>query len=339
MMVLSLSSCLSAEGDLLPPGPRGVIWQAEIAETVELPELKDTLEKLLGRYEATAGVKLAPQDRGAVGLKVNTRSGLGLSTDRQLVKALIDRLEARGFQRDAIFIVDYSEHNLRSAGFLPQNRSLEHRFEGVPVIALEKGQHYDRDWFYESPIPPTRESGALRGLRRVDRPIFDEVDEARKSFLADLLLFEVDFWINLPVFVDDPAIGVDGALANATLWNVSNGRRFLANRSSAAAAIAEIAGIPEQRERMVLNLTTLWRFQYIGGPGFRSLYTRSEPLVWLSGDPVAMDRLVYDRMNFFRRLEGFPEISPIPAQIPFAASLGLGEAERRNIQVVDVLGD
>ena len=95
------------------------------------------------------------------------------------------------------------------------------------LCALDSERHYDVDWFYDSPLPPTLQqepqffSGAGQGRSLAAGA------EARKSFLPAPLLFEVDFWINLAVGVDDVTLGVDGALANATLWNVSNSQRFL----------------------------------------------------------------------------------------------------------------
>jgi uncharacterized Fe-S center protein len=56
----------------------------------------------------------------------------------------------------------------------------------------------------------------------------------------------------------------------------------------------------------------------------------------MSGDPVALDRLLYDRINQARVLEGFPEIKPLPRQLPFAASLGLGYFERSKIEIESV---
>jgi hypothetical protein len=75
------------------------------------------------------------------------------------------------------------------------------------------------------------------------------------------------------------------------------------------------------------------RYQFISGPFFNSIYSRSEPRLWMSRDPVALDRLLYDRMNVMRVLEGFPEIKPVPRQLPFATSLGLGEFERARIAI------
>ena len=148
--------------------------------------------------------------------------------------------------------------------------------------------------------------------------------------------FEVDFWINLPVGCDDPALGVDGALVNMTLWNVSNSRRFLVNQATASAAVAEIAAIPELVEKVVLHFMPMDPYQFIGGPFFNSLYTHNEGVLRMSTDPVALDRLLYDAINEQRRLAGFPEISSIPRQLPFAASLGLGVYERSAIEQREV---
>jgi len=247
---------------------------------------------------------------------------------------VIGVLEARGFGRESIIIVDYSAHQLRQAGIMPLLSSDLGDFEGCQVYALDSEQYYDVDWFYDSPLPPSmsQEPQLLGDFGRGTNSLEEQVKE-RKSFLAAPLLFDVDFWVNLAVGVDDQALGVDGALANATLWNVSNSQRFLGNEATASAAVAEIAAIPELSERMVLHFVSLDRYQYIGGPRFKSRYSRSEPLLWMSSDPVAIDRLLYDRMNEHRLLDGFPEITPLPRQFPFAASLGLGLYQRSEIQV------
>lgn len=325
---------LTVAADLYQKAPRGLVWEANLAYKTDY---RAEVEALLGAYEASLGEQLVPGERGKVGLKVNTRGGLGLSTPPALVRALIAALESRGFARDAIYIVDYSAHDLRAAGFMPalsRSRQSSKRFEGARVLALDSEAHYDPEWFYDSPLPSAFQKEPRLMLEGSSgRDSLEEGAEARKSFLPEPLLFEVDYWINLAVGVDDPALGLDGVLANATLWNVSNSRRFLANEATASAAVAEIAAIPELAERMVLNFVTLEAYQFIGGPHFNSIYTRSEPRLWMSSDPVALDRLLLDRINTMRRLEGFTEISPLPKQLPFATSLGLGDHERSRIQI------
>jgi hypothetical protein len=315
---------------LAPRAPLGLVWESPIAnDSLYYTEV----ESLIGTYEQNVGQGLAPGPRGKVGLKINTRSGAGLSTPLQLIRAVVEALETRGFQRQDILIVDYSAYTLREAGVMPPLSAAKAEFEGSPVIALDTERYYDAEWFYDSPLPPALQQepqlySSARGATQLAAG-----DEGRKSFLPKPLLFEVDFWINLAVGADDPALGVDGALANATLWNVSNSRRFMVNQATASAALAEIAAIPELEERLVLNFISLERYQFIAGPYFNSIYTRSEPKLWMSSDPVALDRLLYDRMNAMRLLEGFPEIEPLPQQFPFAASLGLGEFDPRRIQI------
>ncbi len=321
--------------------PVGTILQARVSESVSANQLDAAVEALLATYEKKSGFNLIPGERGRVGLKVDTRTGSGLATPLPLVRALSSALERRGFERQNIVIVDYRWRNLREVGFVPPISIGSSDFEGLPVRALDQGGLFNSDWYYDSPLPSERELRPLTMRPHADwrNQAFADDADARKSFLNTLLLFETDFWINLPVFAHDPAIGVDGALANATLWNVSNARRFLANPSTAAAAIAEIAAIPELRERMVFTLAPLWRYQFIGGPRFRSLYTRAEPLLWLSTDAVAMDRMMVDRFNFSRRLQGFPELTPLPSFIPFAASLGLGVDDLAAIKILPVLAE
>ncbi|TVP80068.1 MAG: DUF362 domain-containing protein [Puniceicoccaceae bacterium] len=320
----------ASPGGLPPRAPIGLVWEAPIAEgSLYYTEV----ERLVEAYEANVGQRLGPGERGQVGLKINTRSGRGLSTPLQLLRAVIEALEARGFERKSILIVDYSAHTMRESGIMPPLSRSQAKFEGCPVVALDTRQYFDEAWYYDSPLPPAlqQEPGLMAEIRRSGQ--LEEGARARKSFLPAPLLFEVDFWINLAVGADDPALGVDGALANATLWNVSNSQRFLVNQATASAAIAEIAAIPELEERLVLNFVSLERYQFIAGPFFNSIYSRSEPRLWLSRDPVALDRLLYDRMNAMRVLEGFPEIKPLPKQFAFASSLGLGEFERDRIRI------
>ena len=329
---IPFTSFLQAQGEsTLYPRFAGLVWEASLNS--EAP-YQTEVSALITAYEVEAGINLVPGSRGKVGIKVNNRSGRGLSTPLGLLRAVIEAFEQRGFERQSILIVDDSVYGLREAGVLPPLGESRVDFEGCPVYALDSERYYDKDWYYDSPLPPSRNQ-AVQSINGTSREVASLLkgDEERKSFLPMPLLFEVDFWVNLAVGVDDKSLGVDGALANATLWNVSNNQRFLRSDATASAAIAEIAAIPELSERLLLHFVSLERYQYIGGPKFNSLYTHSEPLLWMSTDPVAIDRLLYDRINAQRRNNGFPEIEPLPKQLPFAASLGLGVFEENRIHV------
>lgn len=284
----------------------------------------EAVGELLLEYEKSSGIDLVPGSKKKVALKVNTRAGEGLSTPLNLVRATIESLESRGFDRQSILIIDFSSFDLKASGFYQEVKEGAFYFEGCSVLALNSFKYFESDWFYDSPIPPllkdrpyNKDSNSVSSNSIA--PIF------RQSFLPTSLLFEVDFWINLAVGLDDPVLGVDGVLANASLWNVSNHRRFLANESTAAVAVAEILGIPELNQHLKLHFVALEKFQFIGGPNYNSLYSRTEPVLWMSLDPVALDRLLVDLINRERRENGFQELAIPNLQLSYASKIGLGE--------------
>ena len=116
---------------------------------------------------------------------------------------MIEVLEQRGYARESILLVDYSSHTMRLAGVMPPLSQSKAQFEGCPVVALDSGDFYDADWFYDSPLPPAlQQEPQLIGDARRSMQL-EEGAQARKSFLPRPLIFDVDFWVNLAVGVDD----------------------------------------------------------------------------------------------------------------------------------------
>lgn len=304
------------------------------------------VEALFREFEAKVGRQLTPGEKGKVGLKLYAESGPGLATPQPLVRAVIEALMRRGYQREDIFLVGLNQQRLRLTGYLPTDPRLAPPFSGHPFFVLESGRYYDPIWFYDSPLP-SRFDPILSG--RQDRaPDFDldrlgvanpdasiDLDADRKSFLATPLFLEADFWINLPVYTDHEALGVNGALVNATLWNASNTSRFFRSTRSAPAAVAEMAAIPELRQTWAFTLASLEQWQFVGGPAFNSLYTRGEPRLWLGTDPVLMDSLMLTRINQARREAGFEPISPTIRTLEFAETLEVGK--RRGAEPVLIM--
>lgn len=274
-------------------------------ETFSAEDYRAATGRLFAAFEERERVDLAPGEKGKVGLKIYTNSGPGLATPTALVRAVIAELEERGFAPEDIFLVDQSLHKLRRSGFLTELGEEEAAFEGHPVLILESGDHYDEAWFYESPLPPRR-GGSPGGLGEFR---YEAGTADRRSYLAEPLLFDVDFWINLPVYTDHPVLGINGALVNATLWNASNSARFFQSEAIGAAAVAEMAAIPELAEGWIFSVASLERYQFLGGPEFRSLYTASEPLLLLGADPLALDTRMYRTINERREEHRFEPLA------------------------------
>ncbi|MBX3748491.1 MAG: DUF362 domain-containing protein [Opitutaceae bacterium] len=298
------------------------VWESQLPDfSAETYDAK--VEGLLSQFEAATGRKLVPGEKKKVGLKIYADSGPGMATPLPLVRAVIRALERRGFATENIFLVGLNQLRLRMTGYLPSLVTGESPFPGHPIFVLESGKFYDPVWFYDSPLPQRFDPIFIESQTR-DVPNTSTKDEDRKSFLATPLFLDADFWINLPVYTDHPMLGVNGALVNATLWNASNTARFFRSPANAPAAVAEMSAIPELRETWACTIVSLQHYQYIGGPFFNSLYAASEPLIWLSRDPVLLDTLMLERINRLRKLTGF---NPVPEDIrtlEFAELLGVG---------------
>lgn len=317
------------------PSAAEPVWEARLPGFGE-DDYRAKVEQLIAAYESATGHRLVPGAKGKVGLKIYADSGPGLATPIPLVKAVISALVARGFEPQNIFLVGLNQLRLRMTGYLPSLVSGDSPFRGHPIYVLESGKFYDPVWFYDSPLPERF------------NPIFAEApagpatggaapkDEDRKSFLATPLFLDADFWINLPVYTDHPTLGVNGALVNATLWNASNTSRFFRSPASAPAAVAEMSAIPELRETWAFSLVSLQQYQYVGGPYFNSLYTVSEPLLWMSRDPVMLDALMLERINRQRKLTGFKPVSEEIRTLEFAEMLGVGSTHTAGVRKLSV---
>jgi hypothetical protein len=95
-----------------------------------------------------------------------------------------------------------------------------------------------------------------------------------------------------------------------------------------------MSAIPELRQTWMFTLASLEHYQFIGGPFFNSLYSNSEPLLWLSTDPVMLDSLLRDRMNALRKKGGFVDISDEIRTLEFAESLGVGSTKTKSVKIV-----
>ncbi len=266
----------------------------------------DSVERLLGGFEQRTGQILRPGEKGKVALKLYTNSGLGMETPKDLTRAVIAALTRRGFKRENILLADLQERRLRETGYLPRLPQEGENFEGCPVLAWDTGRYFHARWYYENPLP-SKDWMAQTGIFDTTAALRD-----RLSYLPMPLIMDVDFWINLPVAMDSPALGVSGALGNATIWNISNQRRFLDSPSNAEKAAVEVASIPELKKTFLFSILSLQRYQYIGGPRFDANYCLSEPQIWLSANPLIMDFLMLQRMNSAREKKGFPLIDPEP---------------------------
>jgi hypothetical protein len=317
-----------------PKDPHSWLWEFELAGFTE-KDYRTAVDAVFADYERRLGRTIAPGPKRRVGLKVMTATP-GLSTPPALVRAVISSLEARGFKPEELFIVDQSESNLRAAGFLPPiGQGGNFTFDGVPVLVLESGRYYVEKSAanYDDPLSPPDLDIQHRIQDANDWP-FRPSD--RLSLVPVPLLQSVDFWINLPVGMDAENLGVCGTLVNASLYFSSNTQRFMDNQTSGQLAVANmLANAPELRNTWAFSLLSLERYQYVGGPDFNSLYNQSERLLLFSANPVVMDSVLFEHINYRRREQNMPLLDR-PAYIDYASQpqVGLGSYQRDRIYLV-----
>lgn len=304
----------------------GHVWETPLDGFSEA-SYSAAVERIIAAFEARKGSELQPGARGKAGIKLYTHSGFGLKTPHGLTRAVISALERRGFSRDDIILFDTRETGLRAAGYLPplSARDQGPYFDGVRVLHLDDPALRDPVWYYDSPLPDEFSNPMTREL--LGGAQFDmEPGQMRRSYLASPLINQVDFWINLPMAIEQYAVGVSGAMVNASIWNITNHRRFLGSPVNAPIAVAEISAIPELLDTWAFSIVTLESYQFIGGPFFNAHYTRSEPLMWLAVDPVILDVLLLDRFNEARSARGFEELGSLLPYMEFAVNFRLGHA-------------
>lgn len=324
------------------PDSRAFLFEAQPAD-FSSGAYATTVESLLSAYERDTARFLKPGKLGKVALKLYTTSGPGLATPKSLTDAVVASLEKRGFKRANILLVDQQEKHLRDTGYLPAlHDSKEENYKGSPVLALDSGKYFDPKvesaWTYPSSLPskdilPNPDDFSMLPDKR-----------ERVSQLPMPLLFDVDFWINLPMVCDNGALGVSGALANATLLNVGNARRFWDNPANAQKAAVEIAAIPELKDKFELTIMPLELYQFVGGPKFDAGFTVSEKRIWLSANPVILDYLMWKRINAGRdainKRSGLnlPLIEPEPGMFSAANSgdIRLGSCRPADLKLVQV---
>jgi len=243
---------------------------------------------------------VSPDDK--VGLKVNALAGFELSTNIEVVEALVRGLTEAGLPEANIVVWDRFEDHLARCMY-PLNRDgAGYRCYGGES---QSDPGLDRDARYES-----------------------DLGDGKPSFFYRVATRDIAKIINLPVPKDHNCSGVTGALKNLSFGAVNNTARFHDAPHFCDPMIGEICAHPAVKDKVVLHVMDALRALYDGGPVVGNPDAVFEPReIWVSRDPVAMDVLVLDLINAEREKAGLPKIGdegPTPKHIETAAGLGLG---------------
>ncbi|HUT34450.1 MAG TPA: DUF362 domain-containing protein [Planctomycetota bacterium] len=145
-------------------------------------------------------------------------------------------------------------------------------------------------------------------------------------------LLDADVLINVPIMKSHHRCSSTGALKNH-LGSIPNAGSFHAD---CCAAIANLNTLGPIKEKTRLCIADALYSLYDGGPGFQPRSRFDYFGVLAATDPVAIDAVMDDILRAKREEKGLSPHNNKPIHIARAAELGLGQADLKNINRVDV---
>jgi len=268
---------------------------------------------------------VGPKD--VVGVKVATVGGKYFSTHRGVVESIVSGIEQAGVPRSKIIVWDRSLADLREAGFV--GRKGDYMVRGLDVP-----RGLDPKAVFFAPVFGKLIWGDLSFATKTtlkEHAAHTEDQLSAESHLPYLLTREVTKIVNVAVLSDQAGCGVAGALYNVTVPNVDNARRF--TQGSGPTAIPDLFLDERIGPRVVLNIVDGLVAQYAGGPEFNPNYAHAHDTIYASRDPVAVDAVVLEKLEAWRKLANLPPIGKRAAWLAAADELGLGRAVRDEIDL------
>lgn len=300
--------------------------------------LAEAMKSLTGKEDHAEAWKLffSPEDR--IGIKLNPIGGKLLSNTHELTGAIIAALEGIGVPKSNIVIWDRREEQLAEAGYTP-DRYPGHTIIGTEYMVKEgeqevwKGEdRLDKNVFYEFDIVGEYDAETMPYM----------LNGGTKSYFTRIITEMVDKVINVPV-LKNAGPGITLCLKNMAFGVTSNTARGhrIWNRFN-----AEVCAFPQVRDKVVLNIIDGLRACYEGGPGAVARYIWNANTIYAATDPVACDRIAWEKIFAKRVAEGIaitddwePGIARYN-KLSRAEALGLGTCQRDRIDYRRVkLGD
>jgi uncharacterized protein (DUF362 family) len=258
-----------------------------------------------GADDDVAGWKALFSSRERVVLKLNCLAAPRLSPRPEVVRAIVRGLLSAGVRADRIVLFERTERELRLAGFVPGKGP-----EGVRVLGTDmlEGSGYDSRIVFSGEIGSLFSRVVTRGC---------------------------DALINVGILKDHNLSGVSVGLKN--LYGLIHNPNKYHDRACDP-YVADVAAAEPVRDRLRLTICDAITAQCDGGPAFVPARTWAENAVLASTDPVALDRVAWDRLEEVRKERELPPIrgsAREPRWLRTAAGKGLGTDDIDRIRLLE----
>lgn len=244
---------------------------------------------------------ISPGD--TVGLKVNCLAGKILSTHKEIVEALVERILKVGVKKNNIIIWDRHDRDLQRAGYT--------LYQGN-----QKVQCYGNNRVGFS--PKVFEFGSIG------------------SQLSNIIHQQCNVIINLPVLKDHGIVGISGAMKNF-FGAINNPNKYHENVGDPF--VADVNMLYDIRQKTRLTICDAMLAQYEGGPPFMSEWAWNMNSILISSDQVALDQTIWDIIEEKRKQNGLDSLEKVgrkPNYIATAADINhkLGTNQREKIALI-----
>ena len=277
-----------------------------------------------------------------VGIKVNAGGRPWVVSSHEIVAETIRNLMEVGVKPQRIYIYERFQNQLDQVNYAP------HIPEGVNIFAAERANVRNDNQSYDPRV-------------YVEADFFGEDDT--RSNMIKLVSQKLTKIINIPNMKDHGATGVTGCLKNIAYGSFSNvARTHFKGLSHTYSFVGTLAAVEPMRSKTVLQIMDGLRGVWHGGPFAPTLkYVFFPKTIMFGTDPVAIDRLLLDIIDDERKRRGAisiwnrdektldfnnggkrdedPDVNIIirePGHVEYAASLGLGVHDIREIEVREI---
>jgi len=298
---------------------------------------------LAGKPTALEAWRQFVEPSDLVGIKVNCGGHPWVVSAYEIVAEIVRQLMAVGVPSSQVYVYERFQDQLDAVDYAP------HLPDGVQIVAAETANRRADNRGYD---PATY----------VEADLFGEEDT--RSSMMRLVSQRLTKVINVPNVKDHGATGATGCLKNIAYGSFSNvARTHYRGQSHTYSFVGTLASVEPLRSRTVLQIMDGLRGVWHGGPFARTRrYVFYPKQILFATDPVAIDRLLLDIIDEKRKAEGAlsiwdrspgslqvddaaardadPNVNVIirePGHVEYAASLGLGVADRARIVVQDIV--
>ena len=343
LFVVLTATLRAATEDPPPPAapalPAPVVWSAHEPTAIDqftessivTSRMVDALVQAVTGQSGTAAAwrqLVSPTDR--IGIKVSAVGGAQFSTHVGVVEAILAGLEKAGMERRSVVVWDRESSDLAAAGFDPKRLRCQ-------VRGINPPRGWDRAAPFQAPALGKLIWGDLlfaeKSRKRLGKTPATQDQLSSTSHFASIVSRDLTKIINVPVLSDSPAIGVAGALYNATVPNVDNWRRFITLEGGAIESLPDLYAAEQLGPKIVLHLMDGLIAQYAGGPEGNPNYAFPHATLYASRDPVALDAIALRKLEGWRREMKLPPIGRRAAWIAAAAKAGLGTFDETKISL------